>query len=542
MTRAEYQAKYGVAPVASSSDLDITPAPIRMTRAEYNALYRPQEAKPAPLRDRLADIGQGVQQTASQAIAGEGEFSGQSPLERGTQAVAAYSGVVPRAAYEMLPGFIRKPLDFVGEKVAQGFQATSKALSETDLIKGAAGRQEIDPETGAVTYVENDLGMLEPAIRTTAAGGEIAGNILAAEGARYTLEKAPVITKELVTRARNVTDSFANSRQDARVAKVADEIEGIETKYAPTRRKADLDPNVQDSRVRIAQSNVLENAVDTDGLIRTKGKDGALEAYRKQTIDGVEDVVRKNLEIEGKKMNLNELKKDMMVAVTTSGLEGADLVRALKGIDNEIKGLAVRSDEFGDVLLSKIQDAKISTTKHIDYTKPTGVTYRKTLARVYKEAIENKSDFNVKEVNQELAKYYKDLDRLADLDGKRVKGGRLGKYTSQLAGTALGGVAGAAGGAPGAVVGGILSGEVASALTGRAMSRTFKTGIRGDIPENVVLKDAKAKAAAGVKDLKHADPQVGAPDDLIKNPNLAPEIRNEMVKTCLLYTSPSPRD
>ena len=40
MTRKEYEAKYGIAPVISGiSKLDDNPAPIQMTRAEYEARY-----------------------------------------------------------------------------------------------------------------------------------------------------------------------------------------------------------------------------------------------------------------------------------------------------------------------------------------------------------------------------------------------------------------------------------------------------------------------------------------------------------------------
>lgn len=449
MTRAEYETKYGSKPVVNSSMLDITPTPVQMTRAEYDAKYRPQnvqEEQRAPLQERLADVGIGAKDRASQALSGTGEYTGQSPVERGVSAVATYSGVVPQGGMEILTSVpvvgepIRKGLDYLSEKIGKGFKATTKALSETDLIKGAAGQVYTDPITGASTYNENDLGLLEPALRTTASTGEIAGNILAAEGARYTLEKAPELAKAVAERTKTLNDKYSNYRNDARVTNVVDEIEAIESKYAPTRRKADIDPKVNESRTRIAQSNVLNNAVDEDGLIRTKTKGGAVDEYRKQTIDGVEDVVKRNLEVENKKVNLNEVKADMYDAVTRSGLEGADLSRAIKGIDLEIKGLALRADEFGDVLLAKIQDAKTSIYKHIDYTKPTGVTYRKSLARVYKETIERKSGLPVEQWNAELAKYYKDLDRLADLDGKRVKGGRLGKYTSSLAGSAIRGL------------------------------------------------------------------------------------------------------
>lgn len=554
MTRAEYESKYGSQPVVSSSTLDITPAPIQMTRAEYEAKYRPQTPT--------------FKQEASQDIK-ETRVAQQDALTTGMDRFQAIDERVASGETSKAKGLFQKFGAGLGTASNVLFQTAlggAKALLpqsvETQVSEtiGADLAHLTAPETRAQfvqSLKESDGGLLTDGSMDKKAGAfleevgtayrsdpnfqadvQAAGGILewlALPGtARTALVKTAEVAGDVVedasTVVRSVNDRFSASRNDTRVQNVVNELEAIESKYAPTRRKADIDPLVNESRARIAQSNVLNNAVDEDGLIRTKTKGGAVDEYRAQTIDGVEDVVKRNLENEGSKVNLNELRADMYDAVTKSGLEGADLTRAIKGIGLELKGLAIRADTFGDVLLSKIQDAKTSIYKHIDYTKPSGVTYRKSLARVYKKTIENKSGLPVKEWNAELAKYYKDLDRLADLDGKRVKGGRLGKYTANIAGSAVGGVAGAAAGAPGALVGGMLGGEIAGFIQGKAMAGTFRKGVKGDVPENQLLADAKSRAESGTKDLTKPDAQVGAPKEILNDPNLPDSVKKQITK------------
>lgn len=559
MSAAEYKSKYGVAPTPSSSDLDTSPVPIRMTRAEYNTLYRPQPKTYA--QDFLSDIketGTAMKQAVNQGAdlsgsidrnVASGETGKVSGLFQkvgtglGTASSAIFQGALGVAKAVLPQGAEERVAETLGEDLKEIF-APETRKQFVDRLKESEGgallnTQELDRKTGVFLEEVGEAYRNDENFRNTvlAAGGIAEWLALPATAETAVARTADVLgdaaqqSTKLRETARVVADSFANSRNDSRVANVADEILAIENKYAPLRRKMDVDPNAQESRIRIAQSNVLANAVDEDGLIRTKAKGGAVDAYRAATIEGVEDVVKRNLELEGKSINLKELENDLLFAVTDSNLEGADLAKAIRGIENEIKGLAIRADEFGNLPLTKLQDAKTSTYKHIDYTKPTGVTYRKALARTYKEAIERKSDLNIREVNAELAKYYKDLDRLADLDGRRVRGGRLGKYTSALVGSGVGAIGGSAAGGAGAIAGGLIGGELSAMIKGKSMAGTFNKGVRGDVPENRTLQQAREAAERGEKDLRNPDIQVGAPKDLLDNPKLAPEIKDDILRT-----------
>jgi hypothetical protein len=549
MTRAQYEAKYGTKPVASSSDLDTTPAPIRMTRAEYNAKYRPTPltAKENVQQDFL-EMGQGVDTALQQGksnreriydrvVAGE-----VSPAKGTFQTLGRGLQTGFQVGAEALKGFVKMVLpESVEMKAKETAEATGEELSNytkdfyQKLKEGNKEEQEIAATIGeTIELYKTDETFRDD---VNAAGGFLEALSMkpaakvTTTAARETGEAILDTTTEAARIASEAKNTYTAMRQDSRVANVAKEIAKVEDKYKPTREANLRDPDIEGSRLRIAASNVLERAVDTDGLIRTREKGGALDTYRKNTIEGKEDSVKKLLEQEGRKVNLQEVGNEMKIAMMDSGLESADLAKAIKGINNEIKGLSLRADEFGDVLLSAIQDAKISTYRHIDYKKPTGVTYRKAIARVFKEIIENKSAIDIKSINAELAKYYNDLDRISDLDGKRVVGGRLGKYTAQLAGSAIGGVAGSTGGAAGAVVGGIVGGELSSALKGASMSRTFRGGVDGKFPETTVLNEAKAQAdAGGGKDLKTPDRPVGASKAIMSDPNMPESIKKEIAK------------
>lgn len=146
---------------------------------------------------RLAEVGSDTASTISNAIQGQGEFAGQTPLRRGVTATAAGFSSVPRGALAMAPEFVRKGVDMVGDTVGAGFNKLTGAIADTKLFKGAAGQQ-IENLDGTVDFKKNDLGMLEEGLGIAAAGGEIAGTIAGARGTADTLTSAANYTTKVV--------------------------------------------------------------------------------------------------------------------------------------------------------------------------------------------------------------------------------------------------------------------------------------------------------------------------------------------------------
>lgn len=270
------------------------------------------------------------------------------------------------------------------------------------------------------------------------------------------------------------------------------ELAAIDNNYVNMRKASGFlkDEGVA-SRRRIANTDVLIDAVDENGLIRTQN---AIKAYKAQTIDGAEGVVRKNLERLGESVDAKVVEKEMLDALRTSKIEGADLVTALRGIKREIAGLKLKANPDGSIPLTLVHDAKTSKYDGINFfTPPNQKTADKAIAKAYKRTIEKNSKFNTEEVNKEIGKYLEDLAFLKRLDGKRVKGGKLGKYFAQISGNIVGGVAGAAVGGPaGSAVGTILGGELGGRIKGSMLQRTLggKTGFTA--PKNEIIEQAVA--------------------------------------------------
>ncbi len=294
----------------------------------------------------------------------------------------------------------------------------------------------------------------------------------------------------------------------------ADEIAAIEDRYAKGRKANAYSKDAgASSRQRIAEADVLKYSVDEDGKVRTKQPGGAVDQYKAMTTKPAEGVVRQNLALEGSKVNLSDVQAELMKQVNSSGLEGADLSNALNGVKREVAGLRLKADNLGYVDTTLLHDAKINTYNNIDFqTPPETATYRKAIGRGYKSLIEDNSSFDVAGVNAELAKYYDDVARLERLDGARVKGGRLGKYTSQIVGSIAGGAAGGAVGGPlGIAAGTVVGGEVGGLVKGKTMARTFgEIPGGGKAPTAPVLEDAIKSGQRGNLNLSQSQTTTNA--------------------------------
>lgn len=306
--------------------------------------------------------------------------------------------------------------------------------------------------------------------------------------------------------------SSMQRKNDVNIGRVESELKSIESGYSKTRKaKGFSKDEFASSRSRVVKTGVLDDAVTTDGVITTKAKGGASERYRSMTIEGQEGVVREGLVKEGAMVHLDDVEKELQRAVRDSGLEGDDLATALRKVKGEIEGYRLKANGKGEVPLTLAHDAKISTTRNIDFNTPAEVkTYRKSIAKGLKNTVEKYSRTNVREINAELKKFYDDIDYLEMLDGLRVKGGRLGKYVARISGNLVGGaVGGAVGGFPGMALGTVAGGEASNAITGRMMSGKLG-GVLGVAPERSAILQAAQREARAPR-LQLTAPKEGAP-------------------------------
>jgi len=537
MTRAEYQTKYGSSPVLhNDSEFDSEPTfstqPRQMTREEYNNKYNLPTAA-----ERSAEIFKPLIPARSD----------DTPLEAGAKATA---NLIP-SAINLGAGLIQvalNPIDTTKSVFALTKGAGTKLAREATELAGfgdKADQVEESPEEQAFnqffdfmkdnyygvenlknTATNDPFGFGIDALGLIVSGASSVGKLKKLEDlADATKAKAVDITAEAAAPLKAPTAELTQrakafvGRSDTQIIDGrADEIFSIESGNAKGRRINDLSKDGgADSRKRIASTDVLVGSVDDNGLIRTKQKGGAVEQYRKQTIDGFEGVVRQNLEREGALINLVEVKKNLDKTLFASGTEGSDLINALNKIKKEIQGLSIKADDFGNVPLTTLHDAKINTTRNIDFTKKASANYRRSLARGYKELVETKSKTNVKEINGELSKYYDDITRLENMDGRKVAGGKLGKYFAQITGNVAGGAAGSLAGPLGTAVGTIVGGEVSTALKGRTLAKSFGKNANVSKEKNAILEAAKETGTLPKKrDLTTPDLKVGAAADIQK--------------------------
>lgn len=534
MTREEYQKKYGVAPVFSgTSTLDVTPAPLRMTRAEYE--------KEFGVTPEGKTINNPLQNLADRKAFFPANTETSNPLGN----IAKTFGNIPSSAANLARLTFVDPVVnaaksdklfqeiYANRGVVEGTKDILGGFADTYLKTGEAIYGSLDKAYNALldnpaealkstTSSFAKIGVEDPLFVPSLlyGGGALGKRDSIAKFADVVTRGADTSIPAVVEKGRQILKETAENSAQKAVERTADEILAVEQNYVGGRKANQFsnDGGVE-SRTRIAKSGVLKDSISEDGLISTKQPGGAVERYTAETIDGFEDVVKKGLEREGASINLAELEKRMIREINKAGFEGADLIKALGGIKKEIAGLARRADESGNVPLDRIQTAKISTTKNINYqTPPEVATYRKSIARTYKTAIEDKSKLNVREVNAELAKYYEDIKRLEALDGKKVKGGKLGKYTAQVSGNVVGGLAGGAvGGVTGAAIGGVIGGELSTLIKGKSMASGFGKVKNGKFEGSDVLSTAKKEASLPKQvDLKTPDPVVGLRADIPK--------------------------
>lgn len=162
--------------------------------------------QPAPVTAPASTIGSRVSDTiktqggkVNDAIAGTGDMAGKSVAERGVRATAEAFKAVPEVAIDVMPAPVRNILGKIGNFVEGGFNAVVNQLADTQLFKDAA--------------MSGQTHQLEAVLGTVAAGGDLAGSILAIEGGAKGIEKtatkvaevAPKVAKEVSSTVKNLT-------------------------------------------------------------------------------------------------------------------------------------------------------------------------------------------------------------------------------------------------------------------------------------------------------------------------------------------------
>lgn len=429
-------------------------------------------------------------------------------------------------------------------------KTNAQALGEVGLVgldvltAGTYGKAAAGMATGRLAQSASTLPTAVQAIRRTAsapsglftakgasrvaAGGaagyayDVAGGFAAGEREPFTPGLGTLIGAGIPALAegaqsvKNAFDPAAKAQRliDARKAEL-DKLDALQTLKKATEKGRERGIDVKKI---LAEEDVLSGAVDNTGNITTKGSGGAMEQYAKKYIDANEATVSEALRKEGKSISPEVVRAKLESAISKAGIEGAALDSAVAKIDKEMAGYARRAGQSGVIPLEVLHSAKVDKYGGINFFTPGDVKkYDKTVARALKELVEeNTKSIDVAAVNRELSKHFAVMDYLERLDGKKVNGGKLGKYFSKVVGS----VVGTAAGGP---LGGIIGAELGGRVQGANMARTF----RGTTGRTQPASEAMTAARGFINEPPKALP-AGAPRGGV---NTLPSQREPMIVT-----------
>lgn len=343
--------------------------------------------------------------------------------------------------------------------------ATSPFLSKV-ATEAALGARAGALGSAGYTLSTNEDATTGDVLKSGIQGGLYGGVIGASAGAISSVKVLPSKESRIIEKRVSELSKLEENNASVRKAIQASKAKGIDAKGI------------------LAQTDLLHGAVDDTGTIRTT-QDGGAVSQLQDFIKPQESVVSKVLAEEGKTIPLDELKSRMVQSVNDSGVKGGAKVRALRSVDEDIAGYALEADKNGNLPLSVVQDAKIDKYRNINYLNPEASRVDKAVAKALKQTVEEKTtSADVKALNDELSRHYSVLSLLEKMDGKKVSGGKLGKYFAQTIGSIVGSHFGPLGTLAGA--------EIGSRIKGGAMARTFSGKTGRVLEQSDVMKKALA--------------------------------------------------
>lgn len=176
---------------------------IRVYESTRTSKQPEQKQKEPNVFQRVKNTITNAGQQAERAISGEGEFAGQSTLERATGAVGAAFGAVAKIPIDVSP----KPVRQGFEKVGEGFQKLTDKIGGTQMFREAADSIDQNPNSWAAK-VQGGLNVSKNL-------GDTAGGILTAQGAATTAQKGVDLTKQATRTVSNVATNVANKTEQA---------------------------------------------------------------------------------------------------------------------------------------------------------------------------------------------------------------------------------------------------------------------------------------------------------------------------------------
>lgn len=164
-----------------------TPLEVKTAIAKYRISQPQAQSVPVPketMQNRLADVGNNAASDISNAITGQGNYAGQSPLTRGIGATKSAFLAVPEGAVAMAPEPIRKGVKAIGDVIGSGFKALTGLIGSNKQLQDWTMK---NPEaTNKIMEIAQGV----------SDAGAISGTILGARGTVDTLGRTAQLTSQ----------------------------------------------------------------------------------------------------------------------------------------------------------------------------------------------------------------------------------------------------------------------------------------------------------------------------------------------------------
>jgi len=240
--------KHGVKPEQVTSGGATSPQFVSTTTALKNA--QPTQPQDGGVLSRVGNVISTAGQNVQEAISGQGQYAGQSPITRGFEAAGSAAMAIPQTIAAVAPEPIREAGAFVGEQVGKGFDVLTYKIASTKLFSDI-GKLEaqgfINPQDNPEFY------RLKEQLQVAKSSGDVASSILSAQGTATTLQKGVDITGKIASKTGEKASLVANTADEA-FTQAKDLRKTIQTAVG----KKTVSPQLQASTERLMGKDVID--------------------------------------------------------------------------------------------------------------------------------------------------------------------------------------------------------------------------------------------------------------------------------------------
>jgi len=420
----------------------VTPDNVTTSSKPTTTENKPQEG----LLNRVGDVISNAGQEARQAIKGEGQYAGQSPITRGFQAAGSAAMAIPQTFAQLAPEPVRQAGEYVGEQVGKGFDVLTDKIAATKLFSDI-GKLEaqgfINPQDNPEFY------RLKEQLQVAKSSGDVASSVLAAQGTTKTLQAGVDTAKYIASNSkeafgslRPTTEQIAKERgskikqgfeeQNTRL-KSADVAYNKNTinRTLPDGTKETITPIDTFAKHDIAP--VIEKGSIQMGDYKTgTGPLGKI----KEKVTSLDNEIDTKLVNSGQKLNLIDLEKQAMEAVKNN----PDLKQA-GTVSSTMSKLKAR---FADYRMSYGDDIDIAELNNIrkvanrDWNVDTQDVSRIVGDVARDHVYDAVPDNAIRKLLMEQGELLSARNYAEKINGTKVTGGRIGNYAMRTGGAVIG--------------------------------------------------------------------------------------------------------